>query len=624
MVVYTGPDTKLSQFKAPPVTKSSQTETLVNRISVVVFIVQFLIALSLGITGFFFNGAAASPWYLYVSSDNPLREAVVYVLRFVLLISMLIPISIKVTIDAVQYLSSKFIVWDLFFSSGGRASASARNTTISEDLGQIQYVLTDKTGTLTQNVMQLCCCSIGGSVYGDNSRFSISRGGTTALHTQPDLLAVLPEAPAAAVFPMPNSASVLVPSPSLFFTALSLCNTVAPKQQQQQQLHHQQPQPQQPQLQQQQFEYSGASPDEEAFAESCARLGFVLVGRDRKFAVLELYGSPKSGQRDSNVLRQRYNILHNLEFSSDRKMMSVLLRAPSGVIVLISKGADEVMLPLCNSASSADFLRHQQEVIDGFASSGLRTLVVACRGVSEEEYAHWLANVFHPAELQMQGREKALAQAYAKLEVGLHFLGCTGLLDALQENVSDTIHSLQQGGINVWMLTGDKLSTAMQIAVSAGMARDTKVFHKLDSVNPDSHESAIMALSRRALDIGGDVEDSEAFSVQSSYSGSRQRMSTAGGADAAVIFSGSTFAAMSSATKVQLVSACIKFSCVICCRLSPGQKAEIVRLVRSAALPQPTVAMRLFGMRPLERTTLAIGDLYLSILNSFSASKCLL
>jgi magnesium-transporting ATPase (P-type) len=80
------------------------------------------------------------------------------------------------------------------------------------------------------------------------------------------------------------------------------------------------------------------------------------------------------------------------------------------------------------------------------------------------------------------------------------------------------------------------------------------------------------------------------------------------GADQAVIIAGSTFASMSATTKLRLISACIKFSCVVCCRLTPGQKAEIVHLVRTAALPQATAAMRLFGMKPLHRTTLAIGD----------------
>lgn len=592
MVVYTGPHTKLSQFKTPPVPKSSQTETMVNRISVVVFVVQLFIAISLGITGTLIN-RGQNFWYLGVSTDNAAHQAVVFMLRFVLLISMLIPISIKVTLDAVQFLSSKFITWDLHFSLGGKAPASVRDTTISEDLGQIEYVLTDKTGTLTQNVMQLRCCSIGSRVYGDKSRYSISQGGGSGLHTAQDLLANLPDSPVVANFPMPDSKEALSSSPSLFFTALALCNSVSPKQQQQQQ-----------------FGFSGASPDEEAFAECCAHLGFVLVGRDRAFVDLELRGNP--GSSNVNVIRQRYAILHCFEFTSERKMMSVLLRAPSGLLVLLSKGADEVMLPLCSSTCSSDFLHGQQEIVDGFASSGLRTLVVACRTVSEEDYTYWLAHIYHPATLQTQSRDIALAAAYSRLEVGLHLLGCTGLMDALQENVSNTIHALQDGGVNVWMLTGDKLSTAMQIAVSAGMARDLSAFHKVDSLDADSHESAIQALSRVVLNtsirhaLNYNMRGSEVMTSRQSFT--PRIMRSAEGADRAVIVAGSTFASMSAAMKLQLVSLCLQFSCVVCCRLTPGQKAEIVHLVRTASLPKASATMRLFGMKPLHRTTLAIGD----------------
>jgi phospholipid-translocating ATPase len=589
VVVYTGPHTKLSQFKTPPVPKSSQTEKIVNRITIVVFIVQVVIAVSLGITGIRLNLDQNSHWYLQLADDPLQLQIVVFVLRFILLISMLIPISIKVTLDTVQFLSSKFIAWDLYFSEGGRSAARVRDTTISEDLGQVEYVLTDKTGTLTQNVMQLSCCSIGGNVYGDHSRYSISRGQGAVLHSQPDILAILPDAPVAADFPMPNTLEALVPSPSLLFTALAVCNTVSPKQQ--------------CDLQGQQFGFSGASPDEEAFVETCAHLGFILAGRTQTTVDLDLRGNRRGGK--STVVRHRYTILRVFEFSSDRKMMSVLLRLPSGLIVLISKGADEVMLPLCSTTCSVDHLRRQQEICDDFASSGLRTLVVGCRGVSEEEYAQWLSHTFHPAELQTHEREKALAKAYARLEVGLHLIGSTGLVDALQENVSETIHALQDGGVKVWMLTGDKLSTAMQIAVSAGLARDLTVFHKIDSVDPTDHDCAIDNLSRRVNDI---EYESVAINRIESTTQEPRRMRSAGGANAAVVIAGSTFASMSAETKLQLVSVCIQFACVVCCRLSPRQKAEIVHLVRTAALPKPSTAMRLLGMQPLHRTTLAVGD----------------
>jgi hypothetical protein len=143
-------------------------------------------------------------------------------------------------------------------------------------------------------------------------------------------------------------------------------------------------------------------------------------------------------------------------------------------------------------------------------------------------------------------------------------------MDALQENVSKTIHSLQvsphsdtplfllfvrvlmhlhrrtyliyvsssthfpqDAGIKVWMLTGDKLSTAMQIAVSAGMARDLAAFHMIDSTSPDALEQQLRTLSRCAR--GAQVED-EGVSPPS-FTGKRS-LRSAGGAAAAIVVAG--------------------------------------------------------------------------------------
>jgi magnesium-transporting ATPase (P-type) len=137
----------------------------------------------------------------------------------------------------------------------------------------------------------------------------------------------------------------------------------------------------------------------------------------------------------------------------------------------------------------------------------------------------------------------------------------------------------------------------MQIAVSTGMAKDLGVFHKVVSVDADAIESSIASLSRLAKPKKEpDSPNDEDARV------------CPGPSDAAVIIAGGAFASMNPETKLQLVGACIQFSCVVCCRLTPGQKAEIVHLVRTAFLPPPSLAMRLLRLQRLHRTTLAIGD----------------
>ena len=138
------------------------------------------------------------------------------------------------------------------------------------------------------------------------------------------------------------------------------------------------------------------------------------------------------------------------------------------------------------------------------------------------------------------------------------------------------------------MLTGDKLSTAMQIAVSAGMARDLAAFHKIDSANPDALEAQLHSLTRCAR--GGGPIDDEGISPSfaNMLTAPPQRLRSAGGAAAAIVIAGSAFAVMDASAKLQLVLACISCPCVVCCRLTPGQKAEIVHLVPCTLQPAPS------------------------------------
>ena len=137
------------------------------------------------------------------------------------------------------------------------------------------------------------------------------------------------------------------------------------------------------------------------------------------------------------------------------------------------------------------------------------------------------------------------------------------------------------------MLTGDKLSTAMQIAVSAGMARDLAAFHKIDSANPDALDAQLHSLTRCARGGGPNDDEGISPSFANMRSAPPQRLRSAGGAAAAIVIAGSAFAAMDAAAKLQLILACISCPCVVCCRLTPGQKAEIVHLVRSTLQPAP-------------------------------------
>jgi len=165
VAVYTGNETKVGQNKHAPPVKVSKADVMVNRFVVWVFTLQCAIVAFLGFLGSSWKGAGnTSYWYLRWTGDETLLDSwLILALRFLLLASMMIPISLKVTLDIIKLFYSLLIGWDLhMYDALTHTPASASNTAISEDLGQIEFVFSDKTGTLTDNVMTFrapCRCS---------------------------------------------------------------------------------------------------------------------------------------------------------------------------------------------------------------------------------------------------------------------------------------------------------------------------------------------------------------------------------------------------------------------------------------------------------------------------------
>lgn len=165
-----------------------------------------------------------------------------------------------------------------------------------------------------------------------------------------------------------------------------------------------------------------------------------------------------------------YEILNVLEFNSTRKRMSTLVRGPDGKIKIYCKGADTVILERLspNQPYTDRTLAH----LEDYATEGLRTLAIAYREVTEAEYAQWVA-VYNQAAATINGRGDALDKAAEIIEKDLFLLGATAIEDKLQEGVPDTIHTLQQAGIKVWVLTGDRQETAINIGMSCRLITES-------------------------------------------------------------------------------------------------------------------------------------------------------
>ena len=133
------------------------------------------------------------------------------------------------------------------------------------------------------------------------------------------------------------------------------------------------------------------------------------------------------------------------------------------------KGADSVITERLSASSSKSTTFHEtSDFVKVYAEEGLRTLFLAEKYLDENEYSAWQKEST-AAKLEIINREDKVAAVDEKIEVGLELIGSTAIEDRLQENVADTIQFMKATGIKVWVLTGDKVETAINIGVSAGL-----------------------------------------------------------------------------------------------------------------------------------------------------------
>uniref|UniRef100_A0A4W5NN44 Phospholipid-transporting ATPase n=1 Tax=Hucho hucho TaxID=62062 RepID=A0A4W5NN44_9TELE len=333
-------------------------------------------------------------------------------LAFLVLYNFIIPISLYVTVEMQKFLGSFFIGWDLdLYHEESDQMAQVNTSDLNEELGQVEYVFTDKTGTLTENEMLFRECSINGIKYQEINGKSVP----------------------------PLSREEL-----LFLKAVSLCHTV--------QISYEQPGdgPGNPFSHangfSSQMEYYASSPDEKALVEATKSPPFDLVLQHCSVNFPNCYCYPV------------FHIWPILTMT-----MQYILSIAVGGKVLFTKGAESAILPFTKSGEIDKTRVH----VDEFALKGLRTLVVACRHFNVEEYEE-VDRRLHEARSALQQREERLAEVFSFIEKDLELLGATGVEDKLQEKVQETIESLRLAGIKVWVLTGDKHETAVSVSLSCG------------------------------------------------------------------------------------------------------------------------------------------------------------
>eukprot|EP00210_Caulerpa_lentillifera_P001750 g1680.t1 len=626
LAVYTGPETRIQMNAAKVPLKVGSFDRFLNIQIAILISVQAILCVLLAMASYMWRESVGKDRY-YLALDQYVQgnydNGAIYValnfITFWILTSYMVPISLFVTMEIVKFWQAfVFVNNDQSMTDPEDPSehAHARNSNLNEDLGKVEYIFSDKTGTLTSNEMQLRKVNIKGITYGDNN-FKVencieSNRGFDALHnfdermsTSVDLLkkksywndlvecggsreyilsmpvsdpslqrldtsdrehlqAELNEFRRIGLRAVRSSLSSISGDTRLirtmsslndkgeqidvdndciseyvfgwhmvdFWTNICLCHSLIIEQRVGEDgvVEH---------------VYQGPSPDEVALVEAGRNLGFEFKERTKDGISLKMFGHEVT-----------FDILNVLEFSSDRKRMSIIARASDGTLRLFCKGADNVMMSRLKDDIDMDLKQKTEQALHDFSVQGLRTLVLGTRLLTPEAYEEWDARYQEAARSLADDREKRVDEIAAELEKDFELVGLTAIEDKLQDGVPYAIETLRLAGMKVWMITGDKMETAINIGISCNLITSQEGVLTLSA---DNKSEAIANLQ----DIKARVDE---------LMSANRRVEL-------VVDGPSLIHILGNDLETQLAEIGASCSGVVICRSSPSQKAAIVKIM---------------------------------------------
>ena len=628
MVVYSGEECKIrmnANGNGHACIKAPHLQSMLNRI--VVFVVFVVIGLAI------YNTLAYQVWksnvgikLFYLSSAVvPLHEEF---FGFIIMFATMVPLSLYVSMEMIKLAQVFFLNSDVdMYDQRSNTPFEARTSTINEDLGQVTHLFSDKTGTLTDNEMRFRRLYVAGVEWthddGESPSPDVFRAASPSCR-RPSIRRSSRQ-PAADrntrelvnyLSQRPNT--VFAQEAKLMLLCMALCHSCVPETTQNGTA----------------IDFQASSPDELALARAAREMGFLMRSRDHEIVVLALSSPPST-----SISTETYEVLNVIDFSSDRKRMSVIVRFPDDKICVICKGADSVIMQRLrlklpgvkaqngapsprrdgindgptsrdtgvaprtedNAARRLDtrqvfgFLDTRRSMADGdegaslldeilvedsgsvlencirsvnkFASESLRTLLYAYRFLDEKEYAEW-RQIWDAAAVSLSNRETMIERAAELIEVNFELGGATGIEDKLQQDVMESIDKLSRANIKIWMLTGDKRETAINIGHSCGLIKTHSTILNLNDEDESSDmveevRSKISALETAAHCVVA-VDGHTLTTIYNEPSGSLE----------AIFF--------------DLV---LLADSVICCRAQPNQKAQVVSGIRRRVPNSVTLAV---------------------------------
>ncbi|KAJ3450981.1 putative phospholipid-transporting atpase [Anaeramoeba flamelloides] len=613
--VFTGKETKLMMNQTDPPSKRSTIEVQLNPRLLTIFAFLAIIGLVGGIAaGVWQTKWGTKAWYLGKVMDDSIFTNGAFLgftgfFSFIIVCNVMIPISLYVSMEVVKLIQSLFINWDeKMYHVETKTPAHARTSNLTEELGIIDYVFSDKTGTLTCNVMEFMKCTIGGYSYGtgvtevamaaakrngqiledprkkykkkkkkyNSEKYSKKKKKTTTNIIDEGNVGIplldQPNTDDTSDEERKNKSSgnelgeefngeipAFIDDHFLnhlndkehensgyiheFLLSMAVCHTVIPERNEEDQDNLKK------------IVYQAASPDEGALVDAARMLGYTFHTR-----------TPDSVTISNNDEDYIYEILNVLEFNSTRKRMSVIVKTPQDEIKIFTKGADNVIYERLNKEQEKAFGETTLDHLEIFAKEGLRTLCFASRTIPQEEYDNWKKQ-FHEANTSLVDRKQKLMEVAELMERDLLLIGASAIEDKLQKGVPKAIEALMNAGIKVWVLTGDKKETAINIGFACSLITNSMYIQQIDSQSIEAMKEEIETCKEQ---------------MEEHYN--------KGGVVLVITGSALRYALMDE-IRDEFLAIGIKCKAVVCCRVSPLQKSQVVDLVRKGVKKSVTLGI---------------------------------
>ena len=596
LVVYVGHDTKIMKNSPKARTKISSIEGIMNKQIIFIFIFQAILGLIAACFSLYMLNSTDYNRIPYINNKKNygLKYFILRLGTWIVLLNNLVPISLLVTMEMVKYIQGFFISWDCqIYDRKNKQMTKVQTSTLNEELGQVKYIFSDKTGTLTKNYMQFKKMSIGNKSYGDIYNNDINNeikylddyGFISNIDIYDnEILKDFDD----------NNNELL----DLFFTCLSTCHSgiIDNKKLDDEK----------------KIIYQTSSPDEIALL-NCARYyKYIFTGKniDNYISIL-----------DKNGNKRLFKELIKFEYSSERKRMSVILKCPDDKIRLFIKGADNIIIERLNKNNNDNLNYIEKKLLD-YSHEGLRTLMIAYKEIDNNDFRS-IYKEYKKAQLNTYLKNKLLNILADKVEDNLILLGITGIEDQLQDSVDEALESFINAGIKIWVLTGDKKETAKSIAYSCKLLNNesfkifdfsensskktlTKEINKFiktynnSLTNQNQNQSEIQNIieNEKEKENQNKIEKDIEISIENTTNISqikKQESQNIQNQKYGIIISTNELTTIMEDSTLQnsFYELSSKCNSVICSRVTPIQKAKMVNLIKN---------------REKNITTLSIGD----------------